>query len=291
MTTKASDVGFRLGWGELRGSAPVRYIYLDEAGRTKEEPLTVVAGIIVHADTQYELAEERLAQLLQTVPPSIRPGFVAHAKSIWGNRKIRDAWSYEDRVRFLTRLVSIPRELGIPICMGGALRKNPGDISRHHAVAFGACVAHADRFIRQFGGEREVATVVAENIPEMQTELRNVAKRLRERPMQMEKGRMLGQADSEGRYEYKITRVKDTIHFVSKEDGPFLQIADGCAWAFTRFFANKKLGGELVRAMCGPDVAPWPQGLRWMSGLYGIKTYLDPNDLHSFNPFAAPLLA
>lgn len=72
----------------VRGK-PLRYIYIDEAGTSAKEPVTVVAGVIVDADTQYVAAEQKVASLLETVPAQHRnAAFPPHAKAIFQARRI-----------------------------------------------------------------------------------------------------------------------------------------------------------------------------------------------------------
>ena len=47
----------------LEGNRLVRFIYVDEAGISKHEPIAVVTGVIVHADTQWRpVAESRFGE-------------------------------------------------------------------------------------------------------------------------------------------------------------------------------------------------------------------------------------
>jgi hypothetical protein len=77
----------------LAGDAPVRFIYTDEAGISASEPVTVVAALIVHADTQWHKAANLINALLGYVPKRYQEGFVFHATSIWGNPNLREGRS------------------------------------------------------------------------------------------------------------------------------------------------------------------------------------------------------
>lgn len=256
----------------LCGQAPVRYIYVDEAGTTAREPVTIVAGIIIHADTQYGPVEDKLAAVLEQVPPPLRPGFISHAKTVWGSKKYQDHWSKEDRIAFLKSMMSLPRECGLAIALGIARRTapfNPTDVPKglrvsreqfHHTLAFGLCVSRADKFLRDYCDPNEVGTVVAENIPETERLLRMFVKHMRTSPIihrpehltPTAAERLTGVLRQDG--VNAVTKVKDTIHFVSKEDGPLIQIADAVAYGFRRYFAEESLGDEYVRAMLGTDL-------------------------------------
>jgi len=262
----------------------MRYIYVDEAGTSENEPVTVVLGIIVHADTQYLDTERKLADVIGTVPAELRGGFVAHATRVWNDQKLRPVWSMERRIDFLRAMVGIVNDARIPFCVAMTRRTNRGDpcgvLSRadfHHQWAFGLCIAHADRYVRERAGANEVATVVAEDCPEKRRVLRSAAKRLTDQPVRIrarvatiEGNRETVQQD--GGAEYRIERVKDTIHFAAKTDGPFLQIADACAFAWRRFFNSQDLGEELVRAMIGSRDVPGARVEQW-AGMYGSATF------------------
>lgn len=59
-----------------------------------------------------------------------------------------------------------------------------------HIQAFILCLALADRNIRKHAGSREVATVVAEDVPEMRRFLRDVPKVMRSAPVNLKQDHM-----------------------------------------------------------------------------------------------------
>jgi hypothetical protein len=84
--------------GELKGSEQLlRLIYLDEAGISEAEPVAVVAGIVVEAD---------------------RDCFHATELFSGGRTFTRQKWNRELRWTILERLLSIPKELQIPVVAG-----------------------------------------------------------------------------------------------------------------------------------------------------------------------------
>jgi hypothetical protein len=238
---------------------PVRYIYLDEAGWSQTEPVTVVTGVIVHADTQIIPFEDDLRTVLSTVPEQYRDGFIAHAKSIWGDPIYREGWSRAKRRRFMRRIVRIPSLFGGAIAIGVCKRSTPNDASGrwrtdvfHLMQAFGHCLASADYFLRNFCGPSEVATVVADEITVkgaqggLRRMLRHLQKNTEIVPFKVLNSR---EGDGEGFNEQRITRVRDTVHFVDKEYSPLLQIADHCAFGVRRFLEGQEFGEELVSEM------------------------------------------
>jgi hypothetical protein len=256
------------GGGPLVGDTAVRFIYIDEAGTSAQEPVSVVVGIVVDADNQWKRAESLIIQALELVPECFRKDFIFHAKAVWGDKKYRDQWSLNDRLETLHRMMKIPRILRMPIALGVVRRDAPpfakaaslglSQEAFQHVMAFWMCITKADKYIREFACD-EVATIVAEDVPRIRTFLRSVLN-LRQIPIpdhwitltQAEISTGMRTQDSEAR----ISRVIDTVHFLEKRYGPLLQIADACAFGFRRYFAGQKLGEDFVRSIIGSTLAP-----------------------------------
>jgi hypothetical protein len=245
----------------------MRYVYVDEAGQSEPEPVTVVVGIIVHADLQLELVQAEISRILDRVPAALRKGFVFHAKTIWGNKAYRDVWPYDDRLQVLKDMMSLPRRCDLRISYGRVRRDSfPADafvgapFSRsqlQHAMAFSGCLARADRFIRLYADPRETAAVVAEDLPEMRKILSAVALMFRDKPMTLRPEDLLpteaeqAQGFIEQDAEFRITKLRGPVHFVQKQEDPLLQVADACAYALRRYFSGQTLGAEFIEAMLG----------------------------------------
>ncbi|MGX4773891.1 hypothetical protein ACWAUC_29290 [Bradyrhizobium guangdongense] len=81
----------------------MRYIYMDEAGTSAKEPVSVVVGIILHADRQYVNAEARLDEALKLVPTELQdwsgPGsgglFFWHPKRFKPNCRFLPVWNVQ----------------------------------------------------------------------------------------------------------------------------------------------------------------------------------------------------
>jgi hypothetical protein len=257
----------------------MRFIYVDEAGTSAKEPVTVVVGLIVHADKHWLAASQMVTELLLTVPKALRDDFVSHATDVWNGRNYGDAWSAEDRRKFLLNMMALPRRLGIPIAIAMVRRDaegvDPGPMPLRkeqfqHVVAFGCCIEQADDYLRRFGEANEVATVIAEDVPEIKAWIRKAVSGARaqggwtlkpehQRPTkaqiqagELPKERLLA-----------ITRVIDVVHFIGKREGPLLQATDACAFGFRRYFAEQEFGEECVRAMLGCDLVrdDWAGGM------------------------------
>ena len=264
--------------GPLVGNAPVRFIYIDEAGISAKEPATVVVGVIVHADTQWRIGERLMRQVLDTVPAKFRPGFVSHAKAIWGDPKYRADWDYQARFTFLCRMMAIPITAGLTVSWAVVSRDAivPGALygwrkeQVQHAEAFQLCAATADKFVRDYCGADELATLVAEDSPDVRTLLRSAVAILRTRPEVIPiENVIVSELEGKGSHqpiELKVQRIVDTVHYAAKRQAIFLQIADACAFAIRRHVAGQSCGDDFVKAMCGgidPGArfrGPRPQG-------------------------------
>ena len=236
----------------------MHFIYIDEAGTSAEEPTCVVVGILVNADTQWRKAEERIARILDIVPDVFRTDFIFHAKTIWGSKKYRDIWSLSDRLAVLHGMMSIPRELNMPIAVGminNTVRtaykeeygNSPFRISKkefQHMTVFLECIQSADAYIMKHMPQNEVAVPVAEDIPQRRSFLRSLLSGMRADSRAAEMG-------------VAVYRIVDTIHFVEKRNAPLLQIADACAFGLRRMVAGQSFGMEFSGSIVGPNIEDW----------------------------------
>jgi hypothetical protein len=236
--------------GPLLGDKLVRFIYVDEAGTSEQEPVSVVVGLIVQADKEWLPAAQAVQSLRPTVPEKFR-NEIFHAKTIWGHKKYRDDWSQEARVEFLCRLMSIPNRVGIGISWAMMRRTArvvpvPGytAVQIQHAHCFLGCVGAADTFVRQVG-PGEVATIVAEDVPEVRKLLRHALTLARYQPPTV-----TGWGPSPAT-ELRVTQVVDEVHFAGKEEAILLQVADACAFGLRRYFADQSYGDVFAHAVTG----------------------------------------
>ena len=73
-----------LGGAPLEGESVMRLVYVDEAGRSGNEPVVVVAAVIVHGDSQLIPLEKDLDLLVEKwIPEEFRDDFVFHAAHIF----------------------------------------------------------------------------------------------------------------------------------------------------------------------------------------------------------------
>ena len=237
----------------LSGGRLVRFIYLDEGGTNKEEPFTVVAGIVVNADTEWDKLEAAIDSLRPRVPEKIRKDFYFHATDIFsGSKKApdgtrwKDFWPLNERVALLEDFVSIPRKFSVGVALGYAKRGRAGgnwsgdDAARvEHLMAFGDSIIAAAEFLGdQCPGEN--AILVVENHKEMKGKLRKIPAALRN--PEAPKG-WVGDAP--------LSRIKDVPHFCEKSEAVLLQLADACAFVIRGFLAKHPKNKPLYLALMG----------------------------------------
>lgn len=254
----------------LDGGLSVYYIYSDEAGTSFPEPVTVVVGIIVHADNNWLTALHELQMAINKhVPDYIKEDFFFHAKDIWsGYRDYDRVWPRSARAKFIGAVAAIPRKLKMAIAIGKVRRDfdfpiDPKLVSLsdfHHSMAFAGCMGRANKYVRDWGMPNEVATVVAEGVPKKQKTLKAMFRVQPNVPMTNQYVIPTYQDKAAGKIlqtnSGPIDRIIDTIHFVEKREAPLLQIADACAFSFRRYFADQEYGCDLLFDMLG-------EGLVW----------------------------
>lgn len=254
----------------LWGDSAVRFVYMDEAGTSAEEPVTVVVGLIIHADRQSMFAEAAIREVLGAVPEQFSKGFVFHATDVWGNPQYRDTWSMADRMALLRAMMSLPKRIGIPISFGVVRRSSDDGVDHaklgmtkpqwQHNSAFITCIAAADKYIRTHADLTEVGTVVAEDVPEMRKFLKLAPQVLRNAPITLapehlipsKLERELGYSVTER--DFRVTRIRNSIHFVEKRDDPLLQLADACAFGLRRFLSDQSFGTEFMQWILDKDL-------------------------------------
>jgi hypothetical protein len=247
----------------------MRMIYVDEAGTSAREPVTVVVGLVVDPDRHWGPAMHLVRQILTRLPEKFRDGFVFHATELWNDKSYREGWDTASRHQFMFDMMSVPKRCAIPVSYGVVRRdsatmlKNPGRLSiaqMDHAIAFGLCISTADRYIRKNGHATEVAAVVAEDCTEMRINLRGMLKGIANNPFVLGAESVRSAVESGKQlplvHEVKIQRVIDTVHFVGKRQAWFLQFADAIAFGLRRWINGLAGGEELFKAMIGAGVGP-----------------------------------
>ncbi len=232
----------------------MRIAFLDEAGRSRGEPIIVVGGVIINGDRSYLALERDLRGVAeQFLPAGDQRDFVFHAKDIFhgtGYFKDRRVWPRERRAPILTTLASIPRKHGLPVVFGHVnkaeyRRDAQAQMGEHstpknrehvidvaeHMVAFGTAEITIERQMHQFP-RNEICMLIAEDTDRVKRVVKSAHAILRD-PLEIAQSRFAGIPD------LPLTKIVDTPHFAEKADSAPLQIADTCAWLILRRFMRR----------------------------------------------------
>jgi hypothetical protein len=184
-------------------------------------------------------------------------------------------------------MMSVPRELNLTLAIGVCLRTTqlPMDglqrrkislAQAHHGIAFQECIARADSWIEKYARYNEVATIIAEDVPDSKKLLRHLARYLLKPGYTIPKEDVrLVQHGSEPLIDInefrirRISRIRMPPHFVEKQDEPLLQIADACAFGLRRFLSEQSHGNDFARAIFGSeqDLKKYPID-EWSGGIF-----------------------
>jgi hypothetical protein len=161
--TSAESRLLAFGGEPLNGSKWVRILYLDESGigKVEKDPMLVVAGVIIHADTQWGVLAKRLDALLSDATPfGVKKPDYLHAKDIFhGSGEFpRDKWDQKRRNKLLEDTGSLVHEFKLPVVWTGVDRKHyagkfpklgPADcLQGCYNVAATTCFMQAEMFMR-----------------------------------------------------------------------------------------------------------------------------------------------
>jgi hypothetical protein len=212
---------------------------MDESGISKDEPIVVVSGVVVHGDDQIVPLEEHLAELVEKhIPHPDRDGFVFEAKHIWsggGYFKNKDAWTPELRFAILDDLAAIPSKLDIPVLYGytdklSAQAQHPSGSSwtarelavNTHAVAFLECTLNVEDHMRLVWPD-EISQLVAEDNTDARVAIKGSYALLRNPTSEMRKSELV-----------PLQKIKGPVLFADKAESRPLQLADTCAFLIKR---------------------------------------------------------
>jgi hypothetical protein len=237
--------------GALEGDKALRWAHIDEAGISKNDKVTSVAGILSEPDRHYHALAAKLRELEQSVPePLRRGGLIFHAKDIWhGNKRFdKDLWAKhgwdKDRRRSLVlEICKIPVEFDIPVVMGFVDKSDHNwdllmklDVAKkqtpeklNYALAFLLCAMMIEIFMQEHVPASEVAHIVAEDTNEMRDHARWGYNLLQSPDMTWT-----------GKYRafLPMKRVVEDPMFSPKTRSSLLQIADSIAFVVSRHFAG-----------------------------------------------------
>lgn len=251
----------------------VRLAYLDEAGigKREQEPLLVVAGVIIDGDGHWQAIERHLKSMVRRhVPEQERAGFVFHAKDVHhgAGHFDRCRWSRGRRIALMEELAGIPARFHVPVVVGVSDRghitaemrkRSPGATERQatawsYTEAYLQCVRDIDRWMDRETRGTEVVMIVAEDTPEVKAGIK---------PLHLGMRRDDDSYWTEQGFDVFSTRhVVDTVHFAEKPDCALLQVADVCAFVLKRALMGKADAGRLFDLL-SPQLVVRPRDGMW----------------------------
>lgn len=275
------------GGGPLAGDRWVRVLYMDESGvgNIRSDPFVVVAGVIIHADTQWGELARGLDQLLSDATPAgtKKPRFL-HAKDIFhGSGEFpRETWSLKRRNALLYATGSLVHEFQLPVVWMGIDRKKwardfPDDPPEHHlrdaytSAAVG-CFMQAEKYMRQQDNAAEVCSVVMEQNHELQKRIPEMVAFLRD-PADETKNLLPGWESV-----MPLSKIIDTPACQPKTASSILQLADYCAFSLKRRLQDSAGSKRLTAAFS-------PQMVRYVGLSKGAKDFWNPVHMPSEWPF------
>ena len=244
------------GCAPLAGDCWVRVLYLDESGigNLKSDPILVVAGVIVHADSQWANVANDLDRILSDATPflSPRPSHL-HATDIFhGSGEFpRDKWDQDRRWKLLDSVGALVEKYGLPVTWIAEDRKeyakehvddSPEDHLRDaYTVCAVGCMMQAEIYMRQSPNSAEVASIVMEQNKALQRRIPEMIAFMRS-PGDQAKHLVAGWESA-----MPLTKIIDSPASQPKTGSSILQLADYCAFAIKRRAQNKPGGQRLVK--------------------------------------------
>lgn len=215
-------------------------------------------------------AEAAIHEANDGAPSFLRKGFVFHADDILNKKQWRSEWALADRLAMPRRMMSLPRRLKIPIAFGLIRRTSSservGKLSHsefHHVMAFGQCIARADKHIREHCGPREIGSVIAENSDGRMRKFFHAAVDVwRDKPIVLPTGSVRPTLEKLDRGyvtqedEFRVTRIRKSILFLQKNEDPLTQMADAVAFGLRRYHCGLEFGQDFAKSIFGPSPAP-----------------------------------
>lgn len=234
----------------------MRIAYLDEAGIAgpPQEPIVVVAGVIVHAEEQLLAIEARLREIVAAhLPEKDREGFILHCIELFSGGKTlkREEWDRERRWKIIDDLVQVPKQFNLPVIFSyvdlEVLKKRRPHLDKRELIIAGQtisamnCVCGIERYIREKTPEKELGIVIYENNDTARNAVRDMHNYMRDPKL------IVGDVPNPMARILPLTRVVEAATFAEKSESSLLQLADICAFVIKR------------RMMCKLDSERWIQ--------------------------------
>ena len=238
-----------LGGGELRGDRVVRFSYLDESGTSNpdQEPILVVAGVIVDADRQCKNIERYLLEMAdEYVPKNKRKQFRDegfHALELTSGGKVFNKvdGTFGRAYEILCKLCRIPKTFNLPVVYGFVNRQElhaayPSEdkkpLDKHGQVmAAIQCSIRIEKFMREPEREQEITMLIYEDAPQCRKMIKNMQAFLRSKES---KSWAYDGADF-----LPFAKISEDPLFSGKSDSSILAVADSVAYAIKRKLMGK----------------------------------------------------
>lgn len=227
----------------------MRLIYLDEAGISEGERVSVVAGVIIDPDIHWRLLNKRLNSLKEEFGIPLEHTF--HATDIMSGRKFyrgKEKWTFQNRVKLLVHIANIPTEFQLPVVYGCvdktvfAGRWTPEIRAvAGHVGAFVPCVLQAEHYMRNMAGQTEIALLIAEDQQQARQRIKEMTQIL-----QIPELKKIDQFNINL---IPLEKISSDVLFMGKNDSPILQIADAISYIVSGLFNGRPYAREWFSAM------------------------------------------
>ncbi len=242
-------------------------VFFDESGISVNDPLVVVAGVLIDGNTQWKPIEMALAGLRDRyVTPSQMPHFKCfHATDMFAGRgKVfaQTIRSLEESRDLLRQVIELPSRFQLPVAFGYTRKADTPEslktsaqrrksAARHHAVAASACAIMADQYLKK-RRPSDLAWAVAEDNTETKDAVNGIYRLLNRTDSGIEGFELVGDVIYSFRFtgeDAPLSKIISGFHYASKRDEPLLQLADACAFVVRRWLQGACLGEELFNLL------------------------------------------
>ncbi|ATG43680.1 DUF3800 domain-containing protein [Phaeobacter piscinae] len=257
----------------------MRFIYVDEAGTSKNEPYFIACGVISDPDECYLSVRQYYFDLSNDLFPEWE-GFgdsvIFHAKDIWhgAGHWDRKKWPKRERMNILKRLVQVPVLFQLPLCFGilekagvaESLQVAPDTTAKQREKLLARSIySHGIHGMLQVADwwmakncPSELAQVVAEDISDVKGAMAMFFSGLQKQDHDIAEDLA---AASEPDW-FVTERFIDTINYVAKSKSPMLQVADTFAFLVRRMLGGCAEAASLIEPASSWFVTPTNLNLR-----------------------------
>jgi hypothetical protein len=212
----------------------MRIIYLDEAGIASEEqePITVVAGVVIDADRHWLSLEQQIGDLLADyIPIEDRENFEFHGKNLFsGSTYFNKHFGKDRRHELFSRFLALLPNNDIPvkysaIDRAGLKRANPEMAGMELGLAYLMVLSSVEFWFQQ-NAPHEVGLCIGDE-NKIKTPIKRLLRQYRKEPLVREI------------IESQLRHLIDTVWFNRSEESLGLQLADACSFLIKRHLMKK----------------------------------------------------